>query len=94
MSKSMRLTNAAGRDGTVQTNPPAHDASIPLGLPGHTVVFRRYLASTEACRGEALGQELGEDYAQTLIDGDPEIDLEHVGRTIGETNVVFLTPQR
>ena len=91
MSKSMRMTNAAGRDGSVQTNPPAHESAIPLGLPGHTVAFRRYLATTEACRGETLGLSLGDDYAQTLIDGDPEIDLEHVGRTIGDTNVVFLT---
>ena len=64
MSKSMRLTNAAGRDGSVQTNPPAHEAAIPLGLPGHTVAFRRYLATTEACRGETLGLSLGDDYAQ------------------------------
>jgi hypothetical protein len=91
MSKSMRLTNAAGRDGTVLTNPPSREAAIPLSLPGHTVAFRRYLATTESCRGEVLGQKLGEDYAQALIDGDPEIDLEHVGRTIGDTNLVFLT---
>lgn len=87
----MRLTNAAGRDGTVQTNPILREAGISLGLPGHSISFRRYLACTENCRGESLGQALGEDYAQALIDGDPEIDLEHVGRTIGDTNVVFLT---
>ena len=91
MSRSMRLTNAAGRDGTVQTSSTLRETSPDLGLPGHEVSFRRYLASTERCRGETLGQSLGDDYAQALIDGDPEIDLEHVGRTIGETNVVYLT---
>jgi hypothetical protein len=75
----------------VQTAAPAREPEITLGLPGHSVAFRRYLASTERCRGEVLGSLLGEDYGQKLIDADPEVDLEHVGRTIGETNTVFLT---
>ena len=91
MSKSIRLTNAAGRDGTVQTNSTGREKSPELGLPGHQVSFRRYLAATEPCRAEVLAQQLGEDYALALVDGDPEIDVEHVGRTIGDTNVVFLT---
>lgn len=91
MANSLRLSNAAGRDGTVQTISPTREAAIPIGLPGHTVSFRRYLAATEACRGDALTRNLGEDYAQALVDGDPEIDVEHVGRSIGETNVVYLT---
>ena len=93
MASTIRLTNAAGRDGSVQTTLPEREAEVINGLPGHTVSFRRYLASTEACRGEALASRLGEDYAPALIDGDPEIDLEHVGRTIGDTNVVYLTAQ-
>lgn len=91
MSKSMRMTNSAGRDGTVQTSPPERQAAIALGLPGHQVLFHRYLATTEAGRDAAMTLRLGDDYAQALIDADPEIDLEHVGRSIGETNVVFLT---
>jgi len=93
MASNIRLTNAAGRDGSVQTTPPAREPDVQTGLPGHTVSFRRYLAATEPCRGEAMSRQLGDDYAQALIDGDPEIDIEHVGRTIGETNVVYLTAQ-
>ena len=91
MASTIRITNAAGRDGMVQVATPAREPEIVMGLPGHTVSFRRYLASTEGCRGESLEAKLGEDYAQQLIDGDPEVDLEHVGRTIGETNTVYLT---
>lgn len=91
MASSIRLTNAAGRDGSVQTTLPAREPGVQTGLPGHTVSFRRFLAATEACRGEAMARQLGDDYAQSLIDGDPEVDIEHVGRTIGETNVVYLT---
>ena len=93
MASSIRLTNAAGRDGSVQTTLPAREPGVQTGLPGHTVSFRRFLAATEACRGEAMSRQLGDDFAQALIDGDPEIDIEHVGRTIGETNVVYLTAQ-
>lgn len=91
MTRFVRITNSAGRDGSVQAASPAREPDVITGLPGHTVAFRRYLASTEACRGEALTVRLGEDYAQALVDGDPEVDTEHVGRTIGETNTVYLT---
>lgn len=91
MTKSIRITNASGRDGSAQVISPKRDAPISLGISGHTVLFHRYLSSTETGRGEVLAQSLGDDYAQALIDGDPEIDVEHVGRTIGETNIVFLT---
>jgi hypothetical protein len=91
MATFIRVTNSSGRDGSVQAALPGREPEITTGLPGHTVSFRRYLASTEACRPEVLTARLGEDFSQALIDADPEIDLEHVGRTIGETNTVFLT---
>jgi hypothetical protein len=91
MASIIRITNSAGRDGSVQAAVPARAPEVSAGLPGHTVSFVRYLATTEACRGEALSARLGEDYAQALIDGDPEVDTEHVGRSIGETNTVYLT---
>ena len=91
MTKSIRITNASGRDGSAQVISPKRDAPISLGIPGHSILFHRYLSSTETGRGEVLTKSLGDDYAQALIDGDPEIDIEHVGRSIGETNIVFLT---
>ncbi len=91
MTKSIRITNASGRDGSAQVISPKRDAPTSLGILGQTILFHRYLSSTETGRGEVLAKSLGDDYAQALIDGDPEIDVEHVGRSIGETNVVFLT---
>lgn len=90
MAVPIRITNAAGRDGTVQAATPARLPEVRPGLPGHSVTFRRYLASTEACRDGVLAARLGDDYAQALVEGDPEVDIEHVGRNIEETNVVYL----
>jgi len=91
MPASIRLSNSQARDGLVQTVVPAREPEAALGLPGHAVAFRRYLACTEQTRAEVLSRTLGDDYAQALIDGDPEGDLEHVGRSIGDTNVVYLS---
>lgn len=91
MPSSLRLMNSLARDGLVQTVNPPREPEPGLGLPGHTVSFRRYLACTEDTRGDALAKRLGDDYARALIEGDPEVDIEHVGRTIGDTNVVYLT---
>ena len=91
MPSSLRLMNALARDGLVQTLTPPREPKPRLGLLGHTVAFQRYLACTEETRGDALSKRFGDDYAQALIEGDPEVDIEHVGRTIGETNIVYLT---
>ena len=61
-----------------------------MGLLDETVEFRRYLASTEAGAFQALSETYGEDLAKTLIESDPEIDLERVGATISGTQTVFL----
>jgi len=61
-----------------------------MGVPEHTVEFRRYLAATTEGLHEALCNSIGEDYAQALIEGDPEVDMEQVGQHIGRTDKVFL----
>ncbi|MCA9613371.1 MAG: hypothetical protein KC586_11515, partial [Myxococcales bacterium] len=62
-----------------------------LGVPSGEVRFLRYFAATPATLHEALQGTLGDDYAQALIDGDPEVDMEQVGREIGETSKVYLS---
>lgn len=90
MASSIRLTNSKGRDATVGI---ATCKSLPhakMGLLDETVEFRRYLAATEAGAFQALSETYGEDLAKTLIESDPEIDLERVGATISGTQTVFL----
>jgi hypothetical protein len=91
MASIIRITNAAGRDGTIQAAACQREPAVVTGLPGHSVIFKRYVAATEACRTERLAEKFGEDFSAALVDADPEVDTEHVGRAIGDTNVVYLT---
>ncbi len=89
--RKVHLTNAAGRDATVELAGAKKPVPPRLGLPGHKVRFKRYLGAPEQGLDWALADRYGSDYGQALIDGDPETDLELVGREIGETSQVFLS---
>lgn len=87
----LRLTNSAARDGnpegrSLQPAPPPK-----LGQPGRPVTFKRYLACGDGGLHEELLKTFGGDYASQLVAGDPEVDLELVGRTVGETDTVYLS---
>lgn len=89
--RNIHLTNADGRDATVQFQSIKAPSPPKKGVPGKQVRFRRYLATTDAGTHAALSAKLGDDYADALVQGDPEVDLEKVGRAIGETHVVQLS---
>jgi hypothetical protein len=91
--RDLRLSNSSGRDTTIRyvsTRPPPPP---PQGRNKNPAHFRRYLSATVEGLHESLTEVHGEDYAQALIEGDPEVDLERVGRTIGDTHVVFLSAE-
>ena len=88
--RAVRLTNAAGRDTTVRYEATKTAPAPAQGRNGQPAEFRRYLATTEAGLHEALEGAHGKNYAQALIDGDPEVDMETIGRKIEQTQVCFL----
>ena len=88
--RSIHLMNEASRDARVAIETIKAAAGPSMGVPGKTLAFRRYLAATEAGLHPALVKAFGAELAQALIDGDPEIDLELVGRYLGDTQPVFL----
>ncbi len=88
--RAVRLTNAAGRDTTVRYEATKTPPSPAQGRGGQPAKFRRYLAATEEGLHDALVGAHGENYAQALVDGDPEVDMESIGRAIEQTQVVFL----
>ena len=89
MTTLIHIANAKGRNATIGYSTVKPSSSPKLGLPGEKVLFRRYLAATETCTHEALKTKYGDEYAQALIDGDPEIDIEQIGTTIEHTQVVY-----
>ena len=89
--RKVHLTNAEGRDATVQFASIKPVAGPQKGLPGKTVRFKRYLATTQSGTHDAMTSRFGEDYGARLIEGDPEVDMEVIGREIGATHTVRLS---
>lgn len=89
--RRLHLTNSKGRDATVLFGSVKTPPGPKLGLPGKEVRFWRYLAATMEGLHDALEARFGPDYAEQLIEGDPEVDMEQVGRRIGSTTQVFLS---
>jgi len=91
--RKLHIANAEGRDATV------HYASLKAGNPpkkgvgGEEATFLRYLSTTLSGTHQALSERFGDDYGRQLIDGDPEVDIEQVGRAIGATHTVFLSSE-
>ena len=86
----IHISNATNRDATVvATSTTAKEKTIP-SKAGKPVTFQRYVAAGEGKLHESLSREFGDSYSQQLIAGDPEIDIEMVGRTIDGTNTVLL----
>lgn len=90
MLRRIHVTNAQGRDADVAMADVPREELPRLGLEGHQVSFRRYVAATQPSRHQSLQKKWGADYASALIEGDPEVDLEREGRTIAQTSVVYL----
>lgn len=89
--RHIHIANAAGRNATVTyVGPPTEPKPRP-GRPGHEIRFCRYLLSTPEGMHPAMQQAHGDDYAQALIDGDPEVDVEKVGREVNPVARVFLS---
>ncbi len=89
--RKLHLTNAEGRDATVQFASVKAEAGPQKGLPGKQVRFKRYLANTREGTHAGMVKRFGEDYAEKLIAEDPEVDMEVIGREIGTTNTVQLS---
>lgn len=86
----IHLSNSANRDATiVASSKPAREKTIPA-KGGAPVTFQRYVAAGENRLNDALLEQFGGNYAQALIESDPEIDLEMVGRTIDGTQSILL----
>tara|TARA_B100000686_G_scaffold241007_1_gene249572 strand:+ start:1163 stop:1873 length:711 start_codon:yes stop_codon:yes gene_type:complete len=93
MSRKIHLSNSAKRDATIIMKFMKPDPSPKMGVPGQVVKFRRYIASTEKGLHDSLVSQSGEEYADLLINDDPEVDIEEVGKTLSSISSIFLNSQ-
>jgi hypothetical protein len=93
MPRKIHVTNATGRNATITTHglKPAYPARP--ALRDGAVRFQRDPATTETGMHDVMVENHGEDYATALIEGDPEIDVELVGRRIEKTDQVYLSSE-
>lgn len=91
--RQIHIANAGGRDATVTFTSAKAPPGPKPGRPGQegSVEFRRYLAATPATMHPQLEATLGPDYGDQLVAGDPEVDLEVVGRRFVPSARVFLS---
>ena len=91
MSRKIYVSNESNVDASVimESLPPVPGPAI--GIPGSKVSFRRYLSATDSCLHESLVSAHGEDYSKDLIEGDPEVDLELVGKKLQNLTSVYVS---
>jgi len=90
MSHNIHLANAKGRDAYVALATLKAQVAPKLSLPSDPVTFRRYVTCTESGTNVALVASYGDNYANQLVEGDPEVDIEQVGQFIEQLQTVYL----
>jgi len=89
--RSLHLANAEHRNAIITALPVPAPPAPAVGRAGSPATFRRFVTAGEGTLDADLVQRHGEDYAQALIDGDPEIDFETVGRFIESVQAILLS---
>ena len=89
--RRMHVSNADQRNAVIVARSPRVEPGPMLGKDGKPAEFRRFIAAGAGRLDEDLRAELGEDYAQAIIDSDPEIDTEIVGRFIEGTQSMLMS---
>ena len=89
--RRIHIMNDSKRDATVLMSGVKAPEPPKVGLPDKEISFCRYVTATDSGMNDALIKTFGENYSQALLEGDPEVDLEQVGRSIGSTDTVYLS---
>jgi hypothetical protein len=91
----INIANSAGRDATVAAQSLRTVLNVHwVDDQGRQASAVRVLKATIARDAAALARQFGsmEKVSTALVDGDPEIDLEHVGRYLRDTSRVYVDP--
>jgi hypothetical protein len=94
---AINISNSAGRDAVVTTESVRSPLKVRwVDDKGRQASSTRIVKATVERDIEALKQQHGalSDVAKSLVDGDPEIDLETTGRFLSETSRVYIDQNR
>ena len=87
--RTIHMTDSRGRSARTAFAPVKPKSRAGLGTKdGVPLESRTFIISTEEVEARLLEHE---ELADALINGDPEIDYEAVGRTVGPTKRVYLS---
>jgi hypothetical protein len=92
----INLCNSAGRDAAVATESVRSVLNVRwVDDQGRQAAAVRVLKSTIDRDAEALATRFGtmSKVSDALVEGDPEIDVENVGRYLRETSRIYVDPQ-
>jgi len=96
MPRLITIADAKKRDAQIQLDSPSRVDAVRWvartdGAPLH---LERLIKTTDRCSYEALLAKAGspEALAKAMIEGDPEIELEQVGRRLGHATRVHVGP--
>ena len=91
--RKLHLMNKDNRDAKVAISSLKYEKPFEMGLPNKQLEFKRYLSATEQNLHKNLSNLYGDNYASNLIEENPEIDIEAIGKFISGTDVVYLSNQ-
>lgn len=92
--RKINISNDAKRNAEVAFGTSFHRPTPKYKTAdGKTSVNERRVRATLATTDRALTEKYGDDLAETLIAGDPEVDIEQFGKKVEGLKRVFLTPE-
>ena len=89
--RKLHLMNKENRDATVAISSLKYEKPFEMGIPNKELKFKRYLSATQENLHKNLASLYGDNYSSKLIEEDPEIDIETIGKFISGSDVVYLS---
>lgn len=89
--RKLHLMNKENRDATVAISSLKYEKPFEMGIPNKELKFKRYLSATQENLNKNLASLYGDNYSSKLIEEDPEIDIEAIGKFISGSDVVYLS---
>jgi|TARA_B110000967_G_C18808481_1_gene522310 hypothetical protein len=89
--RKLHLMNKENRDATVAISSLKYEKPFEMGIPNKELKFKRYLSATQENLDKNLASLYGDNYSSKLIEEDPEIDIEAIGKFISGSDVVYLS---